>query len=59
MTIVGSLSGLLNGAEGSAENLGGSIGDLLGLGVGSLAENVQPLIDALAAGSDRGADAGK
>ncbi|MGN7227845.1 hypothetical protein ACTHQW_16025 [Dietzia maris] len=57
--VVGSLAGLLGTLEGSVENLGGSIASLVGIGAGSLADNLEPVLEALTSASDRAPDAGK
>lgn len=57
--VAGSLQGLLDTAEGSVSNLGGSISSILGIGIGSLADNATPLLEAITTASDRAPDAGK
>lgn len=44
--------------QGSVENVGGSIGDFLGNGIGSLADNLTPILDGLATGSRVSEEAG-
>lgn len=46
-----SLGKVLGVTQGSMENTGGSISEFLGNGIGSLSENLTPLLDALATGS--------
>ena len=54
-----SLGQLLGIGRGSVENVGGSIGTFLGNGIGSLSDNLTPVLDALATGSRQGDAGGK
>jgi len=53
-----SLGKVLGVTQGSVENVGGSIGDFLGNGIGSLADNLTPILDGLATGSRVSEEAG-
>lgn len=54
-----SLGNALGMAQGSVESIGGSIGTLLGKGIGSLSEGLTPLLDGLATASRVPEDAPK
>ncbi len=54
-----SLGKILGIGKGSLSNLGGSIGDQAGAGIGSLADGLNPILDALATGSRQGDGGGK
>ncbi|GAA4823067.1 hypothetical protein [Tomitella cavernea] len=54
-----SLGNLLGIAKGSLTNLGGSIGDQAGNGIGSIADNLNPILDGIATGSRQGEGGGK
>lgn len=54
-----SLGKFIGIGQGSVENVGGSIGTFLGNGIGSLSDNLTPILDALATGSRQGDAGGK
>lgn len=54
-----SLGKILGIGKGSLSDLGGSIGEQAGSGIGSIADNLNPLLDALATGSRQGEQGGK
>lgn len=54
-----SLGQVLGVTKGSMENVGGSISGFLGNGIGSLSENLTPILDALASGSRVPEEGGK
>lgn len=51
-----SVGGVLGVAQGSIMNIGGSVGDIITIGLGSLADAVGPVLDGLTTASRQGED---